>query len=137
VWGTRPGNEVILAMRIRRAFFDAILAQAVPSYYDEDLYPEKEAWQAAVRGSSVRLQWDPDHDPAGAPLKRRAIQLGLRREVIRAYGQAEILEIIDLTGFVGAQRAHAESGDYAELLTPAERVYTPADPAIGERLKLS
>jgi hypothetical protein len=29
----------------------------------------------------VRLQWDPDHHPNGSPLKRRAIQLGLRNDV--------------------------------------------------------
>jgi hypothetical protein len=38
----------------------------------------REEWQDQVKESSVRLQWDPDHDPFGNKLERRAIQIGLR-----------------------------------------------------------
>jgi hypothetical protein len=31
-----------------------------------------------VARSEVRLQWNPDHDPTGNKLERRALQLGLR-----------------------------------------------------------
>src|SRR5437899_649854 len=77
-WGTKEGQEVTLAVRLHRAFFDRILAQAVPSTYVPQLYPDREAWQEAVTHSDVRVQWDPDHDPSGAPQPRRAVQLGLR-----------------------------------------------------------
>jgi Domain of unknown function (DUF4291) len=73
-----------------------ILAQA-----DADtvfVYPD--AWAAAINRSDVRLQWDPDHDPYGGKLPRRAIQLGLRGAMLAAFGQREILEVIDMTGFV-------------------------------------
>jgi hypothetical protein len=30
-WGTAEGQEVVLALRLRRSFFDLLLAQAVPS----------------------------------------------------------------------------------------------------------
>jgi hypothetical protein len=136
-WGTKAGQEVILALRVKRTFFDKILAQAVPSYYDQDLYLARQASQEAIRLSSVRLQWDPDHDPAGAPLARRAIQLGLRREVLREYAEQAILEIIDLSPFVAAQRVHAESGEYSKLQTPKERVYLPPEPSTVARLQLS
>ncbi len=76
-WGTKPGQEVILAIRIRRDFFESVLSAAVPSSYDPDLYSTKEAWKKSVAKSSVRLQWDPDHAPSGAREERRAIQLGL------------------------------------------------------------
>lgn len=68
---------MILGLRIRRVFFDSILAQAVASTYQPDIYASREAWKAAVDTSEVRLQWDPDHDPQGAKLNRRAVQLGL------------------------------------------------------------
>ena len=31
---------------------------------------------------AVRLQWDPDHSPTYGKMQRRAIQLGLKGEVI-------------------------------------------------------
>src|SRR5690349_2164524 len=64
-WGTKPGQEVILAVRLKREFFDQLLSQAVPSGYDRDLYPALDAWKRDVARSNVRLQWDPDHGPSG------------------------------------------------------------------------
>jgi hypothetical protein len=77
-WGTKPGQQVTLAIRLARHAFDRVLAAAVPSHFDQRLYPTEQDWKAAVADSEVRLQWDPDHGPAGDPLPRRAIQLGLR-----------------------------------------------------------
>src|SRR5215468_10342470 len=34
-WGTKEGQEVVLGLRIRRAFFEGLLFQAVPSSFDE------------------------------------------------------------------------------------------------------
>jgi hypothetical protein len=135
-WSTKSGQEVTLAVRLKRQFFEAVLEQAVPSHYDSDWYPNQAAWKQAVNLSLVRLQWDPDHDPAGAPLKRRAIQLGLRGEVLKEYARDAIIEIIDISDFVELQRVPAKSQDYSELLTPAEQIYFPANPIIAERLKL-
>jgi Domain of unknown function (DUF4291) len=77
-WGTKTGQEVTLAIRLRRNAFDTILHQAVHSQYIPELYGSYEAWQTAVQTSQVRLQWDPDHHPSGAKQDRRAIQLGLQ-----------------------------------------------------------
>jgi hypothetical protein len=136
-WGTKEGQEITLGLRLRRAFFDSILAQAVPSGYDEGHYPTREQWQHALAISSVRLQWDPDHSPSGAKLERRAIQLGLRSEVLEAFAKRELLEVIEMTEFVAEQRPHAASAGFAELRTPLERVYVPADPLVGKRLGLA
>ena len=64
-----------MAVRITREGFDKILSKAVSSDADKGL-------KLRMRGK-VRLQWDPDHAPSGAPEKRRAIQLGLRAEVTK------------------------------------------------------
>ncbi|MBA3538615.1 MAG: DUF4291 domain-containing protein, partial [Deltaproteobacteria bacterium] len=87
-WAAKPGQEVVLAVWLARATFDAILAAAVPSSWDRTRYAEREAWQADVGQSDVRLQWDPDHGPGGEPLDRRAIQLGLRGPVLADYARA-------------------------------------------------
>jgi len=136
-WGVKEGQEITLGLRLRREFFDSILAQAVQSTYYEGHYPSRERWQEALKTSSVRLQWDPDHDPAGAKLERRAIQLGLRGEVLEAFGKRELLEVIDMTGFVAEQRPQATSSGFAALRTPCERVYVPSDPVVGKRLGLA
>lgn len=125
-WGTKPGQEVTLAIRLKRSFFEAVLEQAVPSHYDQNRYPNQAVWKQAIDSSLVRLQWDPDHDPAGAPLKRRAIQLGLRAEVLKEYARDAIIEIIDISQLVETQRVHAKSNHYSELLTPIEQIYFPA-----------
>ena len=133
-WGTKADQEVTLALRQRRAFFDSLLVRAVPSSWDRDLYPTREDWSRAVGRSEVRLQFDPDHHPSGAKLDRRAIQLGLRGKVLEAFGRRELVEVIDLSDFVAEQRSVVAARGASSLVTPRERVYTPADPAIATRL---
>jgi hypothetical protein len=135
-WGTKEGQEVTLALRLRRQFFDSLLAQAVPSSWDRDQFATEEDWAREVARSCVRVQWDPDHQPSGAKLERRAIQLGLRGEVLEAFGRRELVEVIDLTAFVTEQQARLSSGESA-LVTPRERVYRPVDPDIAARLRLA
>ena len=136
-WGTKENQEVTLALRVRRTFFDSLLARAVPSSWDRDLYPTREDWTRAVGRSDVRLQFDPDHHPSGAKLDRRAIQLGLRGGVLEAFGRRELVEVIDLSAFVAEQRSVLEARGVPALVTPRERVYMPADPDIAARLGLA
>src|SRR6185295_433401 len=82
-WATKEGQEHILAVRLRRTFFDELLCLVVPSTFDLRRFGTRAEWQAAVTSSEVRLQWDPDHDPSGKPVERRAVQLGLRGESLR------------------------------------------------------
>jgi hypothetical protein len=135
-WGMKAGQEVTLAIRIRRPFFDRLLAQAVESTFTDSQYPTRTEWERAVSTSSVRMQWDPDHHPRGAALPRRALQLGLRGRPLKDFGKQEILEILDLTAFVTEQRTNTTASHIEELVTPAERVYIPDDPDICARLRL-
>jgi hypothetical protein len=123
-WGTKEGQEHILAIRIEREFFDDLLLHAVASSYDPERHASRQAWQEAVESSDVRLQWDPDHDPSGKAIERRAVQLGLRGAALRRFGEQPI-SIEDITPFVTEQRAHVES--LASLLVPSESVYRPPD----------
>jgi hypothetical protein len=135
-WATKEGQEVTLALRLRRTFFDSILAEAVPSSWDSSFYTTHEDWTKATALSSVRLQWDPDHHPYGSALERRAIQLGLRNDTLRRFGKDELLEVIDLSSFVAEQRRLVEAKDLVQLQMPRERVYVPSDPMISGRLRL-
>jgi hypothetical protein len=136
-WGSKEGQEVVLAARLRRSAFDALLASAVPSTHAPALYPDAAKWKRAMQASSVRVQWDPDHDPAGRPLERRAIQLGLRGDALRRYAREWLLDIEDISAFVREQRQHFLAGNLAMLLTPRERVYPVADAAVAVRLDIT
>ncbi len=135
-WGTKEGQEIILGVRIRRTFFDRVLTQAVPSSHVGEKYATRDAWQSALASSDVRLQWDPDHDPAGEKMERRAIQLGLRGKTLHDFATTEILDVIDMTSFVAGQRENAARDRWQQLRIPEERVYRPLDGAAGENVGL-
>ena len=122
-WATKEGQEVVLAVWLARAAFDEILAQAVPSSFVEQYYKDRDAWQAAIASSDVRLQWDPDHDPHGRPVERRAVQLGLRGKVLAKYARDWICKIEDITPFVREQHEVLKRDGKSALVTPLERVY--------------
>ncbi|HEY4242672.1 MAG TPA: DUF4291 domain-containing protein [Kofleriaceae bacterium] len=122
-WATKAGQEVVLAVWLARDAFDRILSLAVPSAFGDPRYTDRAAWAADVERSDVRLQWDPDHDPHGHPTTRRAVQLGLRRDVIARYAKEWIRRIEDITPLVREQRAQLDRGGVTALVTPAERVY--------------
>ncbi|HEY8375030.1 MAG TPA: DUF4291 family protein, partial [Nannocystis sp.] len=133
-WGTKEGQEVVLAVRIQRTAFDAILAAAVHSSYVPEVYGDPETWSRAVKRSDVRLQWDPDHSPSGGKLERRAIQLGLRGPTLAKYAREWIVDIEDISDFVAEQRDALTRRE--PLLTPREDVYPVSDAAVAARLGL-
>lgn len=85
-----------------------------------------------MASSDVRLQWDPDHDPTGAPVERRAIQLGLRGPTLARYAKEWLVRVEDVSAFVREQ----EGRPLHELRVPAERVYPVTDEATRRRLRL-
>ena len=135
-WGMKEGQEMTLALRLSRGFFESVLARAVASSLGQSCFESHDDWKVAVKSSEVRLQWDPDHDPHGRAVARRAIQLGLRGSVLQAFGKNELLEVIDMTAFVEAQRTRLSRSGISDLQIPVESVYIPDDEAIVRRLKL-
>jgi hypothetical protein len=131
-WGTKEGQEVTLAIRLRRDAFDEILGRAVHSSFVPESYPSHDHWKRAVAGSDVRLQWDPDHGPSGSPLERRAIQLGLRGDVLKKYSKEWLLGIEDVSEFVAEQRVNAAS-PFERLTTPREEIYPVTRPEVAAR----
>ena len=125
-WATKEGQEYVLGIRLTKTFFDEILRSAVVSSFEKSDFENRETWQQAVDTSDVRLQWDPDHDPLGNQVERRAVQLGLRGDILRRYAEQEILEIIDMTPFVIEQRQHLDN-DFEKLIIPKETLYIPND----------
>jgi hypothetical protein len=119
-WAQKEGQERVLGVRLERAFFERCLASAVASSFDPERHASEAEWKSALATSDVRLQWDPDHDPSGAPVTRRAVQLGLRGATLKEYATTAIVRILDVTDLVARERANARS-PYLSLITPRER----------------
>ena len=134
-WGQKDGQEVVLAVKIKREAFDTILANAVWSSYNPDLYPTEKDWQHAVKRSDVRLQWDPDHSPTGGKLERKAIQLGLRGDVLALYAREWIISVEDISAFVREQ--YQNLVDFTQLIVPSETIYPVTDLKVAAQLQLS
>jgi hypothetical protein len=121
-WASKPDQEHILAIEIPLEKFKIIVAQAVYSSYQADIYLSEENWQAALQTSEVRLQWDPDHDPYGTKLERKAIQLGMKGAILRQFATEWIVSITDISSFVREQGALVQEKQLNELLVIQEVV---------------
>jgi len=120
-WGTKVGQEVVLAIHLKREAFERYVANAVHSTYKSEIYESKEEWKTLVKESDIRLQWDPDHDPYGAKLERRAIQIGIRGEQIVHYSKDDIIEIEDITEYVRSQGKLVTLNQLDKLMLPKEK----------------
>ncbi|BCM91108.1 hypothetical protein IAD21_02972 [Abditibacteriota bacterium] len=132
-WAEKYNQTCILAVRIRRSLWEEILASAVPSTFVPELYESDNAWKADVAHSEVRLQWDPDHSPRGGKLARRAVQLGLRGDILRRFA-TEALAIEDISDFVREQKTIVQTDDWSSLLTLREEVYPVLNPETARRV---
>ena len=126
----------MLAIRLKREFFDKVLSLAVYSAYNQLLYKSHDDWKKAVSDSEVRLQWDPDHKPNGEREERRAIQLGLRGEILKEFSREAILNIYDITQFVNEQYSAIKNGSVDNLIMPLENVYLVNDEEVKKRIGL-
>ncbi|MBK1662384.1 DUF4291 domain-containing protein [Paracraurococcus ruber] len=120
-WATKKGQERILALRLARADFERLIAQGVYSSFQASGYEHENVWKRAVRAADVQFQWDPDHDPSGAPLARRALQIGLRGDILEEFAHRMLLGVEDITDFVVSQRIH--DAPWNGLMTPCETLY--------------
>ncbi|CAG9313612.1 unnamed protein product [Blepharisma stoltei] len=117
-WATKPNQEHILAVYLRREWFESILSQAVLTNQTAK----------KCKSSNVVVQWDPDHRPNGSKTTRRAIQIGLRKEASQAYAQGiygpAILKIEDITDYVREVRNATQEGKTGiDFLMKIEKEY--------------
>jgi len=141
-WGEKDKNQVVtLGIYLKRKSFERILSHVIHSGYNPAVYSSQEEYNKQVSKAKqdnfgfVRLQWDPDHSPGGAPHPhRRAIQLGLKGVKSFISGE-DIVKIVDMSDFVAEQRVKKSNPD--ELDTPAEKVYVLEDKALEKMLRIT
>ncbi|WP_027387310.1 DUF4291 domain-containing protein [Chryseobacterium gregarium] len=136
-WGTKEGQEYVLAIHLKMEAFKTYLGNAVYSSYDDKLGISREEWKDQVKESSVRLQWDPDHDPFGGKSERRAIQVGLRNDFITSFAQNDIISIDDISDFVKEQHQFVLNSDLDHLMLPEEKPLLFDDEGLNKKLMLN
>lgn len=136
-WASKENQERVLALWLAKTAFEEILSQAVFSSFRADDYESEETWKHELATKNVRLQWDPDHNPYGDKLTRRALQLGLKNDTLEQFGKHQVTHIEDVTDFVQQQKIHVDNRQLAHLSIPQERVYAVADAALAQKIGLT
>ncbi|MQY25037.1 DUF4291 domain-containing protein [Nocardia aurantia] len=123
-WGTKPGQERVLAVTMSRAGFEWALQNSTFSHFEPEMHESRERWKASLT-APVRIQWDPERDMYLAPLSYRSIQIGLSGRASRLYCDEWTTAIEDVTDL--AHEVHqlvlAEDIDRARALLPVEQPY--------------
>lgn len=133
-WAEKENQERVLAFWINKIDFESILKEAVLSSFNQKHYDSHDQWKKELNSKDVRLQWDPDHDPFGNKVERRAIQLGLKGKVLEKFGREHIKKIEDITEFVKLQKEFVDSKQLDKLQVPIETVFKMADNKQNERI---
>ncbi|MGW7542529.1 DUF4291 domain-containing protein [Streptomyces sp. NPDC054770] len=122
-WGTKEGQETVLAVEISRDGFDWALRNACLSSYAREVHSDRAAWQRQLKRAPARVQWDPERNLRLQPLPYRSLQLGLSGEAARRYADEWTVTIRDVTPLAHEIHAVVRSGDLdsAARLLPQER----------------
>lgn len=134
-WGTKSGQEHIMAVRIKRTGWERALSLSVLTSFEANTHHQEVHWRSQFEDASVHVQWDPERSIHGKKQEHRSIQVGLSRKIIQEFTDDWTLEITDFTQRTRKIRALYLAGNLkrAKEQLPTERVY-PVTAAIGRRL---
>ena len=137
-WGTKSGQEHILAIRITRAGWEEALSLGVLTHPEPNIYFNSDEWRIQFAKAFVHIQWDPERSLRGASLEQRSIQVGISRHLTERYVNEWITDITDLTPRVRKIHDLLQRGqtEQAKRLLPAERSY-PLEREIACRIGIT
>ena len=133
-WAEKDGQERILGIDISIEGFLEILKNAVLASFDEKVYENKTDWEKEKLKYSGRCQWDPERDIFGNPKEYRAIQLGIKEELVEKYLENWIINIEDLTPKVKEMKLLRDQGKDISKHIPKEKEFIISDKEIINRL---
>jgi uncharacterized protein DUF4291 len=136
-YAAKPGQEVVLAIDLKRPCFDSALSQAVPSSSHEP--SDFENSEGRMTRPAVIVQWDPERDiQLEKIVRRQAIQVGLRDEAVRQYVNEWIVDITNVTDRVRQIQELCRAGLRSEAVcqVPEERPY-PVSAEVARRLGMT
>ena len=135
-WAEKEGQERVLAINITKEGFLTILKNSVLSHYDRKVYEKAEEWEQDKRNFSGRCQWDPERNIFGSPLEFRAIQLGLKDEMVESYIKKWIVNIEDITPMIRKLKKIRDEGKDIREYLPVEKELRIEDTEIIKRLRI-
>lgn len=135
-WAAKEGQENVLAIRIRKTDFIYLLRNTAYSTFKRKIYADKNEWKQDLEQKEGRLQWDPDHDPYGREIERRAIQVGLKGSLLQQFGREMIHSIENITGFVHEQKQILDKKGVDGLSVTVETLFKTQDPVLDQWLGL-
>ena len=135
-WATKDQQERILRITLPLVRFKTIPAQATFSSYNEEVYETHDDWKTALDKTEVRLQWDPDHDPFGNKEKRKAIQLGMKGDILKKFCTEWVIKIEDITDLVKEAHEKVITNNIEDLQIPYEEVIEINDEEIEKSIGL-
>ena len=136
-WAKKEHQQNILAIEISKTNFETLLEEAVHSSYIEEIYKTRENWKEKLKTSQVRLQWDPDHNPHGEKIERRAIQIGIKGDLLEKFGKEWIISIEDITEFAHEQKSILDSKKMEDLFVIEEKKISLDNKNIIQKLQIS
>ena len=124
-WGLKKDQQHILAIRIKRTFFDTLLEQAVLTTPEAHVYPHAGILETLFAQANVYVQWDPERSINGKKLEHRSLQLGISRNLISQFNEDAIVAIDDLTPLVRKCHNLLINGKttQAKSFLPPEKIY--------------
>lgn len=127
-WGKKPGQERVLAIRIRREGFEWALRNSLLSHYDPAVHGSEEEYRRLPR-PPVRIQWDPERSLALGKLEYRSIQIGLRAEASHRYVNEWTIAIEEVSDLAHTIHGLVERRELEEArsLLPIEEPYPLPD----------
>ena len=132
-WGSKPGQERILAIHLLRPAFESLLKVACVTDPTFGLvFRDRLEYQRARENLNL-VQWDPDRDLSGKRLRRRAIQIGIIPRHHRLYHQG-IRSIDDVTE--KAKHIRAARSEREKLVRLPTEVPYPAPSELLMRLEM-
>ncbi|WP_232663482.1 DUF4291 domain-containing protein [Pseudonocardia sp. TRM90224] len=131
-WALKPGQERVLAVRLRRSGFERALAGACLSHFDRKVHTDHDEWARRLRTTTVRVQWDPERSIRLGQLPHRSLQVGISGAAVRAYTSEWITGLTDVTALARQVHTAVQAGDLdaARGLLPVERPY-PLPPDVA------
>lgn len=136
-WGRKPNQESILAIKIKRSFWEEALSNAVLTHPEKALYKEDALWEKLFSEAKIYVQWDPERNLQGTKLPHRSIQVGVSRFWAEKYNEA-IVSIENLTTLAHKIDQLRKEGqtENAKRLLPTEKIY-PLPQEIGEKIGIT
>ena len=127
LWASAVNQQMVLAIDIKRSFFDRLLLNSHNSSPVFGVYYENRSHYKSESAKKQNVvQWDPDRDWNGNRMSRKAIQIGVSPAFLGGY-LSSIVGVQDITSLVRGLRSDGvQMGRVIEQL-PFESLYPSSD----------